>query len=90
MKTKETERTTLSEDLQKHVLIYVELSLQHEDEVKEIIKYNKENNYCYKIIARNLIDTECLLCFVRNGYKISPWINDVFKNDCMLIYHEQQ
>ena len=88
MKTKEIEKIELKEDGFMKKLNYIEISLQDKEDVKNAIAYNKQEQYIYKFIARNLINTECLLPFLYQGYKISPYKSDIFNNDCIVIYHE--
>lgn len=69
-------------------LNYIELSLQDEKATEEAIKYNKVNNYKYKFIVNNMINTKCLLPLLRNGYQLSYYTNFIFKDDVIVIYHD--
>lgn len=88
MKTKETERIELKENGFCRKLNYIEISLQSKEDTENALAYNKQENYAYKFIARNFINTEYLLPFLYQGYKISPYKSDIFNNDCIVLYHE--
>lgn len=51
---------------------YLEISLQHREEVEKAIKFNKENNYEYIITDdNNLIEYSNLAYLLRVGYKMN-------------------
>lgn len=51
---------------------YLEISLQHREEVEKAIKFNKENNYEYIITDdNNLIQYDNLAYLLRVGYVMS-------------------
>lgn len=50
---------------------YLEISLQHREEVEKAIKFNKENNYEYIITDdNNLIEYNNLAYLLRIGYEM--------------------
>jgi len=50
---------------------YLEISLQHREEVEKAIKFNKENNYEYIITDdNNLIEYSNLAYLLRVGYEM--------------------
>lgn len=54
----------------------LEISLQHEDEVDEAIKYNKENGNDFIIRGTsNIVSTNCLTKFFRYGNKYNMYID---------------
>lgn len=56
--------------------LFLEVSLQHLEEVKEADLKNKKENYVYTFIFNsNLVDTECLLYLLRKDYEILKYSN---------------
>lgn len=71
-------------------LKFIELSLQDVESTKNAIEFNNQHNYEYKFIVNNLINTESLLPLIRAGYTLGKFAPDVFKNDVIIIYHEDK
>lgn len=88
MKKEVKENDVILDGFHAKELNYIELSLQDEKATEEAIKYNKANNYKYKFIANNMINTKCLLPLLRNGYKLSYYTDFIFKDDVIIIYHD--
>ena len=62
---------------------YIELSLQHEEEVKKAIDFNKKNNYEYLIKDDNsLINYKNLAYLLRIGYELMCF------SDTVLLKHK--
>lgn len=69
-------------------LKYIELSLQDLESTEKAIKFNKQHNYEYKFLAKNLINTESLIPLIREGYKITRADTFLFRDDVIILYHE--
>lgn len=51
---------------------YLEISLQHDNEVKDAVKFNMENNYEYIISCdNNLVSYNNLAYLLRVGYELN-------------------
>lgn len=69
-------------------LKFIELSLQDTVSTEQAIKFNKQHNYEYKFIVNNLINTKSLLLLIRNNYTLGKFASDIFKDDAIIIYHD--
>jgi hypothetical protein len=57
---------------------YLEISLQHREEVEKAVKFNTENNYEYIITDdNNLINYDNLAYLLRIGYQLNTYSNIV-------------
>lgn len=57
---------------------YLEISLQHRQDVEKAVKFNAENNYEYIITDdNNLIDYNNLAYLIRVGYILQPYADVV-------------
>lgn len=58
--------------------LYLEISLQHKEEVEKAKKYNEENDYKYIIVDNNnLIEYDNLVRFLRFGYTMNIYADRV-------------
>lgn len=63
---------------------YIEISLQHEEEVKKAIEFNKENNYEYYLVDDNtLVDYRNVAYLLRVGYEM------LYYHDTPLFKHKK-
>ncbi len=71
-------------------------SMQDEETAKKIIDFNKKNNYEYEITESideeegNLIDSRCLMLFIRNGYKLREYGSKIWLKHKKLIEKEEE
>ena len=57
---------------------YLEISLQHKEDVEKAIKFNADNNYEYVITDdNNLINYSNLAYLIRLGYVLQPYADVV-------------
>ena len=73
-----------------HKMNYIEISLQDKEDTENAIEYNKQENYEYRFVARNLINTEYLVMFLSNGYEVIRIFDDMLKNDCICLVHKSK
>lgn len=88
MKKENNQPIELHNNLHVRKMNFIELSLQDKQETQNAIDYNKQNDYEYYFIARNLINSDNLVLFIQAGYKIDRCFNDFIKSDTLLIYHD--
>ena len=63
----------------------IENSLQHDNEIDDIMHFNAENDYMYDIVSDNLVDSRIICKLLRFGYVIMPYYDNlVLRHQCRI------